>query len=303
MTVDQLIQALDQVSEQLWETSLDDPTFEILKARCSRLSAQVAVHHALQKTGRLILKSALKDPLPNAQSRICKFFDALYSGEKTNSTSESRWQQLRDLDCKTFLFIAVSYTPLDITKMNRTEFEYLVRNATKYLEKLSLPLDWIFRKEIQLAIVEKSDLPDIRLFKKRYHDLEFSVDNSHDTQPEKRFRQEQQNVQRRTDQEAFSTQQPEHVLVPREPRSEARIRLTEGPEENPVQSQNESSVAGSFSYIPLTEAGAEVILQSVREGNGYQFNIVLPKPNVPQPQPLMLIPLQICADIIKKYTS
>jgi hypothetical protein len=175
MAVDQLIQALDKASEQLWETSLDDPAFEILKARCSRLSAQVAVHHALQKTARLILKSP-KVSLPNAQSRICKFFDALYSGEKTNSTLESRWQQLRDLDCKTFLFIAVSYTPLDITKMSRTEFEYLVRNATKYIGTRSLPLDWIFRKEIQLAIVEKSDLPDIRLFKKRKWPLPYLFD-------------------------------------------------------------------------------------------------------------------------------
>lgn len=165
---EQLMQHLDQVSKHLWNINLDDSAFEELKKKCSLLSAQLAVHHALQRTVSHIAEHGQSLPIPYAQSRICKFFDSLYGNDGDEKSSfESRWQELRNLDCRTFLIIAVSYTPLEITKMGRVEFDYLVQSAPKYSDMKLLPPEWIFRKEIQLALAEKSDLANLRTFKKR----------------------------------------------------------------------------------------------------------------------------------------
>lgn len=137
---------------------------ELLRARCSQLDAQTAVQHALQKTVNFVLNGTTS----NAQSRISKFLDTLYGDTKqVNANLDAKWQCLRDLDCGTFLLIAASYTPLEVAKMSRVEFDYLVQNAASYAQSKSVPSTWIFCKEVQLAMVEKSDLPNIRPFKKR----------------------------------------------------------------------------------------------------------------------------------------
>jgi hypothetical protein len=74
----------------------------------------------------------------------------------------------------------------------------------------------------------------------------------------------------------------------------------------PLQQGNQESsksFATTHPYIlPLTEAGAQVILASARDGVGHELNIILPAPYGQPPQPFMLIPLQICANIMRKYT-
>lgn len=197
-----LIKLLDQVSEQLWELDLDDALFERLKKRCASLTAQIAVHRSLQGTIARIQQGP-HTPLPNTPSRIYKFLDSLYGTETSNTQLESRWQQLRKLDCETFLLISIAYTPLDISKMHRIDFDYLIRNARKVLDAKPLSQKWIFRKEIQLAIAEKSELPNIGIFKKRrftifqfsfqhwpligYHELEFLPNDSSGEQREKQL--------------------------------------------------------------------------------------------------------------------
>jgi hypothetical protein len=64
--------------------------------------------------------------------------------------------------------------------------------------------------------------------------------------------------------------------------------------------QSSKSFATTHPYIlPLEEAGAQVILASVREAVGHELNIILPAAS----QPFMPIPFQICANIIRKYTG
>lgn len=165
--MDRLSALLDQASERVWEMDLDDGMSELLRARCSQLDAQIAVQQALRKTVSFVLENRTNS---NAQSRICKFLDTLYGNTKqinVNANVDAKWQCLRGLDCETFLLIAASYTPLEVTKMSRTEFDYLIQNAASYAKSKFVPSTWIFRKEVQLAMVEKSDLPNIRPFKKR----------------------------------------------------------------------------------------------------------------------------------------
>jgi hypothetical protein len=166
-TGEEFLETLNEVSEGLWNMSFDDAIFKTLKAKCLSLSGQVAVHQSLKRSVSHVLRSESSVPLPNSQARIGKFLDFLYgNGNAANPALESRQQQLQKLDCQTFLLIAVSYTPLEISKMNRIEFDYLIQYAPKYSNAKYMPPQWIFRKEIQLAIAEKSDLANIRLFKK-----------------------------------------------------------------------------------------------------------------------------------------
>jgi len=160
-----MIEALDATSQQIWDDSLDDPAFETLQQRALMLTAQLAVHRILQYTARHLLGPQSSVGLLNAQSRLGKFIDIMY-GKPDIERNETRWQILRDMDCDCFLLIAVSYTPLDITKMNRIEFDYLMGNASKFLHVKNLPPRWMFRKEIQLAIAGKADLKEAASFRK-----------------------------------------------------------------------------------------------------------------------------------------
>jgi len=173
--VKQMIEPLDAISQQIWDDSLDDTAFDILRQKTLWLSAQIAVHQVLQNTSRHLLGPQNSSGLSNSQSRLGKFIDVLY-GKPDNEKNEARWQKLRDMDCATFLFIAVSYTPLDITKMHRIEFDYLVDNASKFLHVKDLPPRWIFRKEIQIAIAGKADLEEAASFRRKYYALEFNPD-------------------------------------------------------------------------------------------------------------------------------
>ncbi|KAH8706864.1 hypothetical protein GQ44DRAFT_691951 [Phaeosphaeriaceae sp. PMI808] len=170
---EQLFQDLDAISERLWDISLENSAFESLKKKVSTLSAQIAVHYALDNTALLLEKEG---SLPlSIQSRLGKFIEALYgTSENPSLTNKSRWNELRLLDCESCLFVAESYTPLDISKMHRVEFEYLIAHVPKYLEVRKLPERWMFRREIQVALAEKAELENIAEFKRKYHTLEFT---------------------------------------------------------------------------------------------------------------------------------
>lgn len=57
----------------------------------------------------------------------------------------------------------------------------------------------------------------------------------------------------------------------------------------------------SLQNLPLTTAGAEVILEFLKDGAGRELTITLPSPY--SQQPFMIIPLQLCANIMRTYTS
>jgi len=200
----QLLQDLDRISQQVWEICLDDSTFDALRRKSSWLSAQIAVHYALQRTAEQLHEPQNNSFLPVFQGRLSKFIDTVYGTSDNNPPNETRWQKLRELECTTFLFIAISYTPLDLSKLSRIEFEYLLENAAKYLQVKDLPPRWLFRKEIQVAIAAKADLENISSFRKswyrsiyskegqlmraEYHSIEFNSHAPEESRPGKRLR-------------------------------------------------------------------------------------------------------------------
>lgn len=163
--VERIFEGLDALSRQIWDVSLDDSAADTFRQKASMLSMQIAVHQALGNTVRHLSQPQESTGLLNAQSRVGKFMDVIY-GKPDSDKNETRWRKLRDMDCVSFLFIGVSYTPLDITKMHRTEFDYLVSNVTKFQQVNVLPKNWIFRKEIQVAVASKADLPGATGFRR-----------------------------------------------------------------------------------------------------------------------------------------
>jgi len=245
--VKQMIEPLDAISQQIWDDSLDDTAFDILRQKTLWLSAQIAVHQVLQNTSRHLLGPQNSSGLSNSQSRLGKFIDVLY-GKPDNEKNEARWQKLRDMDCATFLFIAVSYTPLDITKMHRIEFDYLVDNASKFLHVKDLPPRWIFRKEIQIAIAGKADLEEAASFRRKYYALEFNPDILGKGEPAQRNPLEHQSP--------YCLEPDDQSNV-----SEPQVEPLDG-------SCSSASAAASPTMSPLTETGAGIILASIKERLG-----------------------------------
>lgn len=150
-----VLQALNTISEQLWDEYLDDATFATLTEMALKLSARIAVHQTLQKAARELSESENSHGPLTASTRIGKILDAAFTNPNTGKFEE-RWRKLRNMDCETFLLIAISYTPPDITKMSQNLFDCLVDIAPKFqIEKL--PPRWIFRKGIQRVILDKAN--------------------------------------------------------------------------------------------------------------------------------------------------
>jgi hypothetical protein len=123
-----------------------------------------AVHQALEDTARY-LSQIEASSLSGAQSKLCEFIRAVY-GSLENDNNESRWQKLRDIDCTSFLFIGLAYTPVAIGEMGRTQFDYLLDNIAKFQQHQNLPPTWFFLPEIQLAVAAEARLLWATDFKK-----------------------------------------------------------------------------------------------------------------------------------------
>ena len=156
-----ITQYLDGISDMIWDVS-GDPDFATLSEKVSSLHSEIAVHRALELTAQNLQKPT---PLPNAQSRLSKFIDAVYGS--ADGKKEERLPKLRSLPHEDFIFVSISYTPLDITKMSRTEFECLIQTVPVYLRRRNLPQRWIFRDDIQVSIASKASLRNAAEFRKR----------------------------------------------------------------------------------------------------------------------------------------
>jgi hypothetical protein len=163
----QVSESLDLLSRRVWDIWIGDPAYFTLSQKVSRLSAQLAVHHVLRNTIQHLTTQESVIGIPNSRSRLSRFIENAYEKlEYKGRTNEQRWERLRHLDCDAFLLLAVSYTPLDISKMHRTEFDYLVENATQFLQVEALSPRWIFHKDIQLVIAAKVELQGAAEFRK-----------------------------------------------------------------------------------------------------------------------------------------
>lgn len=158
-----MFEQLGLIKKHLWNINLDNSVFSRLKTEISELSA---VHHTLESTVRQLHESGAST-LTNPQNRIEKFLEALFgASHQPSSANKPRWERLRSMDHETFLLIAASYTPLDVTKMPQTEFRFLIENASEYLHMKPLSPRWMFAREVQMAVAAKAELAGMEQFKR-----------------------------------------------------------------------------------------------------------------------------------------
>lgn len=137
-----------------------------LSEKVSTLHAQITVQRALEPTTHQLQKPMLP---PSAQSRLRKFIDSVY--DSRDSIKHERLRKLQKFPYEDFIFVGISYTPLEILKMNKTEFGCLIRTIPVYLRRRNLPQRWIFRNEIQVSIASKASLEHTAEFRKGRHIL------------------------------------------------------------------------------------------------------------------------------------
>lgn len=156
-----IIDQLRTIPDALFEVNGDD-IFTTLAERLSTLQAEVAVHRALGATLRILQGAA---PLTGAQTRLCKFMDAVYTPAK-DMKKEERFQKLQSFAHEEFILVCISYTPVDLVKMSRNEFDCLLRLVSPFVRRKDFPRRWIFREEFQVSIATKAGLKRAAEFRK-----------------------------------------------------------------------------------------------------------------------------------------
>ncbi|KJZ70778.1 hypothetical protein HIM_09828 [Hirsutella minnesotensis 3608] len=211
-----ILDHLDRISDMIPDMRAD-ADFATLSDKVMSLYTALAVYRSLEITAQNLQNSVL----PHAQSRLSKFMDAVYGPGDVKK--EERLQKLRSFRHEDFIFVSISYTPLDITKMSRAEFDCLVETVPVYLPRRDLPARWIFRDEIQVSIASKASLRNAAEFRKGYYALEFQQDLDHDPPPSKRIRLENH---------SYSVAEQHDLVATSEPASVAPISEEKPPNED-----------------------------------------------------------------------
>jgi hypothetical protein len=160
MHANQLITTLSQVKERIWTTNLGNTDLEILKRLVTELSSELEVHGAFEKTTAWLCetnqgKKGYKKLCAAHKNRIVSIVREVHGG---GPNKNDRFQALQRLGTIPFMFIAASYTVVDISKMARRTFDRLTEVTPKYISTRSLPSGWILRTEFQVAVALSAEI-------------------------------------------------------------------------------------------------------------------------------------------------
>jgi hypothetical protein len=155
----QFLANLSLLKERIWTTDLSDREFERCKNIAAELMAELEVYEALADTTRWLcttntVNKGYKKSCAARRSRISK---VLKEVQCDLPEPKARFQALGQLDVKTLMFIAASYTVLHITKLAQNTFESLIKMGPRYVSKTVLPTDWILREEFQVAVAQSAE--------------------------------------------------------------------------------------------------------------------------------------------------
>lgn len=180
MAAKKIQDCLHDIDREVLDGSLDSVILETFERSAALLAAKCKVLKVLQTTAQHFLDDP-REPLAlsNEQcSRLSKCIDAAYGGP--NDRREARWVSLRSMDCASFVFIGISYTPLTLDKMSRIEFEYLISIAKELLYQRNLPRKWLFCNEAQITIAGKCHVEGANNFRKGQCSLSTHFDKKAD---------------------------------------------------------------------------------------------------------------------------
>jgi hypothetical protein len=153
MQIDDRHTKLDLIGQEVWTSNLQATDLQKLKEKATRFARELEVLEVFANTLEWLRSadSVEKGSKRSAahRGRVQKMMKEAHN-TGTDPTSE-RLARLHDMDMKTFLFIAASYTPLGIKRLDQNVFDCVVKLAPQYVQSWAQP-GWLHRTEFQLAV-------------------------------------------------------------------------------------------------------------------------------------------------------
>jgi hypothetical protein len=154
MQIDNLYTKLDLIGQEVWTSNLQATDLQKLKEKTTRVARELEVLEVFANTlewlrsADSVEKGCAKRSAAH-RGRVQKMMKEVHN-TGTDPTSE-RLARLHRMDMKTFLFIAASYTPLGIQRLDQNVFDCVVKLAPEYVQSWAPP-GWHVRTEVQLAV-------------------------------------------------------------------------------------------------------------------------------------------------------
>jgi hypothetical protein len=131
MQIDNLYTKLDLIGQEVWTSNLQATDLQKLKEKATRVARELEVLEVFANTLEWLRSadSVEKGSKRSAahRGRVQKMMKEVHN-TSTDPISE-RLAKLHNMDMKTFLFIAASYTPLGIQRLDQNVFDCVVKLA------------------------------------------------------------------------------------------------------------------------------------------------------------------------------
>lgn len=153
MQIDNLYTKLDRIGQEVWTLNLPATELQKLKEKATQFARELEVLEVFAITLEWLRSADSVEKVSKRSAahrgRVQKMMKEV---QNTNMdlTSE-RLARLRQMDMKTFLFVAASYTPLGIRRLDQNVFDCVMKLAPQYVQNWA-PRGWLLRTEFQLAV-------------------------------------------------------------------------------------------------------------------------------------------------------
>ncbi|XP_014550438.1 hypothetical protein COCVIDRAFT_115438 [Bipolaris victoriae FI3] len=170
--MEKLLADLNTIQSCIWTVSATKTDFEAIRRKLQQLNCELQVHETLADTTRWLHET---DRL-NARyrTRVEKMVTMVHGDEKNPGV---RFEMLRSLEMKAFMFVSASYTVLDIRKMSQDVFACLMEMAPKYIDTITLPTGWMHRTELRAAVAGYAKSGTAFKRSIQYHPNKYQVDS------------------------------------------------------------------------------------------------------------------------------
>jgi hypothetical protein len=154
MQIDDLCTKLDVIGQEVWTSNLQAIDLKKLKEKATRFARELEVLEVFANTlewlrsADSVEKGCAKRSAAH-RGRVQKMMKEVHSTSR--EPTQERFVRLHHMDMTTFLFIAASYTPLGIQRLDQNVFDCVMKLAPQYVQSWP-PSGWLHRTEFQLAV-------------------------------------------------------------------------------------------------------------------------------------------------------
>lgn len=144
----------------------------------SALSVQLQVYKSFQHIAKHLIQThspstssssneETKTRWFTGRSKLNKLLAIVFKPGNLEECKNEEFRRLnifRTIDPATFIFIAVSYSPRELVRINQTHFEYVIKAAGDFLSCWNLPDGWIFQRDFERIVTAYESVGDVKAF-------------------------------------------------------------------------------------------------------------------------------------------